>query len=135
MILATIIRIIHLMIIAFILVAPFSNLAPLIILNITGCLSLLVHWHANNDICCLSLLEAKLRGIDYTQGFLHQFVSPVYKITDAQISKIAFYVVIISMLLSIYNLLNTKAFEKAKKCYENNGQLLDCIKILFQNNV
>lgn len=132
MILATIIRIIHLMIIAFILVAPFSKLAPILLLNITGCWSLLVHWSANNDVCCLTLMEAKLRGIDYTKGFLHQFVSPVYKITDDQISKIANYVVIISMLVSIYNLLETKAFEKAKKCYENNGKLIDCIKILFQ---
>ncbi len=132
MILATIIRIIHIMIITFVLVAPFSQLAPILILNITGCWSLLVHWAANNDVCCLTLMEAKLRGIHYKEGFLHQFVSPVYKISDEQISQIAYYVVIISMLLSVYNLIVTKSFQKAKKCYENNGNYLECLKILFQ---
>lgn len=132
MILAFIIRIIHYMIIAFILLAPFSNLAPLLILNITGCWSLLVHWSANNDVCCLTLLEGQLRGIDYQKGFLHQFISPVYKISDKNLSNVSHYVVVMSMLISFYNLLETKSFAKAKKCYENNGSILDCLKILFQ---
>ncbi len=132
MILAFIIQIIHYLIIAFILLAPFSNLAPILILNISSCWSLLVHWYANNDICCLTLLEGKLRGINYQQGFLHQFISPVYKISNKNLSIISHYVVIFSILLSFYNLLKTKSFSKFQKCYENNGSIKECLTILFQ---
>ncbi len=132
MILAFIIRIIHYMIISFILLVPFSNYVPLLILNITWCWSLLVHWISNNDVCCLTLLEGKLRGINYQQGFLHQFVSPVYKISDKNLSLISYYVVILSMSISFYKIYPT--FIQAKKCYQENGSLKKCLQILFQKS-
>ncbi len=130
-ILALIIRIIHIMLVLFIVLAPFSKIAPLLILNITGGWCLLVHWAANNDVCFLTMMEGKLRNIDYRQGFLHQFVAPIYNISDKQTSQISYGVVILSMLISLYNLLKSEALKEAKKCYENSGSFLDCFKILF----
>jgi hypothetical protein len=134
-ILATIIRIIHLFIIGFIILAPFSKLAPILILNITGAWCLLVHWAANNDVCFLTLMEAKLRGMkDYKQGFLHQFVAPVYNITDKTINQIAHIVVIASMLISIYNLLEHPSYEKARQCSKKGGSYIECLMILFEKD-
>ena len=131
-ILATFIRIIPWMLIAFMLIAPFSDIAPILILHITGAWCLLVHWCANNDICFLTLMEAKLRGIHYKNGFLHKFVAPVYNISDKQISNLCHIAVIVTMMISFYNLLETKAFEKARKCFNNGGSTIECLKILFE---
>ena len=131
MILASIIRIIHIMLILFILIAPFSSYAPILILHLTGAWCLLVHWAANNDICFLTLVESKLRNIDYRKGFLHKFVSPVYNITDKKMSELCHIMVILSMLVASYNLFESTSFDKARKCYMNNGSLIDCFKILF----
>jgi hypothetical protein len=85
-------------------------------------------------VCCLTLLEGKLRGIDYHQGFLHQFISPVYKISNKNLSKISYYIVILSMFISFYKILYSTTFTRAQKCYENNGSIKDCMKILFQKS-
>lgn len=130
-----IITIIHWILISFMLLAPFSNIAPILILHITTGWSLLVHWIQNNDICCLSLLESQLRGIDYRQGFLHQFISPVYKITNKTISQICYTIVIFTMMISFYNLLETSEFKKSKECYSKNGSFLECLEILFPKNL
>ena len=133
MILATIIRIIHWFIISFVILSPFSKLAPILILNITGAWCLLLHWAANNDVCFLTLMEAKLRGMtDYKQGFLHQFISPIYNISDKRMNQIAHGVVIASMLFSIYNLLEHPSYEKARQCSKNGGSFIDCLMILFE---
>lgn len=132
MILATIIRILHIMLIFFILFAPFSNIAPILILNITCTWCLLVHWAANNDICFLTLMEAKLRGIDYRKGFLHQFVAPVYNISDKQMSQYAHGVVVSSLLISVYNLLEHKTFSQAVQCYKKGQPIQECLKVLFK---
>lgn len=133
MILTTIIRIIHWFIIGFVILAPFSELAPILILNITGAWCLLTHWAASNDVCFLTLVEAKLRGMkDYKQGFLHQFVAPVYNITDKRLSQIAHGVVIISMLISIYNFLEHPSYEKARQCSKKGGSFMECLMILFE---
>ena len=135
MVLSTIIRILHIMIIVFILIAPFANEAPILILHITGAWCLLVHWVANNDVCFLTLMEGKLRGIDYKKGFLHQFVAPVYNISSESLSKLSYIVVLTSMMISLYHLVETQAFQNAKKCHDNGGSWMDCIKILFKKEM
>lgn len=133
MILPVLINLFHWLIIAFILFAPFSKLAPILLLHITGIICLLVHWAANNDICFLTLVEAKLRNIPYNKGFLHKFISPIYNISNKQINTICNIIVIITMLISFYNLLESEAFQKAKKCYEHNNSIFDCLIVLFEN--
>jgi uncharacterized membrane protein YjgN (DUF898 family) len=126
-----IIKIIHIMLILFMILAPFSNIMPLLILHITGSWCLLVHWLANNDICFLTMMEGKLRNIDYRKGFLHQFISPIYNISDKSLSKLCHFVVILTMSISIYNFLNSNTYENVKQCYHKNGSFIDCIKLLF----
>ena len=112
-------------------VAPFSKLAPILMLHIAGAWCLLVHWAANNDICFLTLLEGQLRGVHYKKSFLHQFIAPVYNISDKRISDICHGVVVATMFISFYNLLESDTFSKAKKCYAKDGSVIDCFKIMF----
>jgi hypothetical protein len=120
--LANFIRLLHILLVLFILIAPFTDTPGYLVLHIALSISLLTHWVGNSDICSLSLLESKLRGNAYNETFMHQIVSPVYKINDTTLSKISYIVVITLMIVSMYKLYKTKVFSLIKKDIENiNG--------------
>lgn len=98
-ILANIIWLIHLVIVLFMLFAPFSKIPALLILHITSSISLLLHWYWNSDICSLSLLESNLRGLPYKETFMNSIIGPVYTIPYYEMT-------IFLMLVSLLNLLN-----------------------------
>lgn len=95
-ILANLIRILHVLLILFILCVPFVKKIPwqLILLHFVIVGSLLLHWVTNNDDCLLSNLESKLRGIPVETSFMYSLVSPVYKndISDEQIRVLVTFV-------------------------------------------
>jgi hypothetical protein len=77
---ATIVRILHILIIALYCVAPFTNSDPLLVLHLFTGPFLWFHWITNNDTCSLTLLEMKLRGIEECEeSFFWSVVSPLYK--------------------------------------------------------
>ena len=96
---ANIIWLIHLIIVLFMLLAPFSKIPALLILHITASGSLLMHWYFNSDICSLSLLESNLRGLHYKETFMNSIIGPVYTIPYYEMT-------IFLMLVSLLNLLN-----------------------------
>ena len=107
----------HTIVILFVLFGPFLNSPALWVLHITFSISLLVHWWGNNNMCSLSLFEAKLRGLDYTDSFSHQFIAPIYDISKTQWSQLSYIVTITLMSISIYYLYNSDAFSNALACY------------------
>ncbi len=115
--LANSVRVFHIILILFILFAPFLNSPALWVLHITFSISLLVHWVSNNNTCSLSIFEAKLRGLDYSDSFSHQFIAPIYDISKTQWSRTCYIITIGLMSISIYYLYNSKAFTKALKCF------------------
>ena len=147
LILAEFVRIFHIFIIIFVLIAPISCIPSILILHISFCISLLIHWYCNQDICSLSVIESKLRGIDYTESFTHQFISPVYTVSQTNWSRICYFVTICLLFLSFYLLYNSKIWfeireykQKIDECANNNKDLsfsekcymyFDCYKMLF----
>lgn len=127
--LANIIRIIHILLVLFIVIAPYTEIIPLLVLNITLCLSLLFHWYCTSDICCLTLFESKLRGVHYKETFLHEFIGPVYNVSETNLSLISYIVVIFSMITSIYKLYTNSDFNEYLKKYKNGD--IDFSKFLF----
>jgi hypothetical protein len=115
--LANSVRVFHIILILFVLFAPFLNSPALWVLHITFSISLLVHWVSNNNTCSLSIFEAKLRGLEYTDSFSHQFIAPIYDISKTQWSRTCYIVTIGLMSISIYYLYNSKAFTKALECF------------------
>jgi len=116
--LANAIKAFHTLIILFILLGPFLNSPALWVLHITFSISLLVHWLTNNNVCSLSIFEAKLRGLDYTDSFSHQFIAPIYDISKTQWSQLCYIITITLMSISIYYLYNSKAFSNAIRCFK-----------------
>lgn len=108
--LANLIRSLHFILIAFVIVVPIlyllptgneggvgvgvggilnMKLWPLLILHFTVCISLLVHWKFNDDTCFLTVVESSLRGIPMRNSFMHSIVSPIYKIQNDTVKNIS----------------------------------------------
>ena len=117
--LANCIYIFHILIILFVILAPFIDIPAILILHITFSLCLLVHWWANNNICSLSFIESQLRGTDHTESFTHKFIAPIYDISKTEWSKICKIITIILLCISLYNLYYSKKTAEIFKCYNN----------------
>lgn len=128
--LAGFIRIIHILVILFVISTPLLiNSIEILILHVTFCTSLLVHWYYNNNICSLTLIEAKLRGIEIDGGFIYKIIAPIYDflhiplISENNFTGIIYFVVIGLMGLSLYKLINNRkdVYQFAKKIVEKFG--------------
>ncbi len=138
LLLANFIRVFHIGVILFMALTPFFGSAPLLVLHITFGISILMHWVTNNNMCSLTLLESKLRGIDISNGFIHQFIAPVYNIPKILSQKLLYGILILLILFSIVKLKNTKQWGSfvncfAKKNHEQNTltHFFKCIRELF----
>lgn len=142
LLLADSIFVFHCVIVLFVILAPFSNIPALLILHITFAVCLMVHWHANSNVCSLSMLELQLRGLDNREDtFTHQFIAPMYDISLTEWSNIVWCVTFVLMCISIYKLYNTDKFKNVWKCYselespptlyEKIKQFAICFKPLF----
>lgn len=115
-ILANFIYVFHLLIIMFVVFIPFTQIPAYLILHVVFSICLISHWYNNNNACSLSMLESKLRGIDYTNGFSHQFIAPIYDISTTEWSKICYVIVITLSLVSIYYLITSPRWETMREC-------------------
>lgn len=133
--LANIIWLFHLFVVIFILLAPFTNIPALLILHVSFSLSLLVHWFGNNNVCSLSYMESKLRGLDHTESFTHQFIAPLYDISKTDWSKYCYVITIILMSISIYYLYNSPRVAEVFKCYRQLKQDENISKLSFVEKI
>ncbi len=138
--LANIISIFHFLIILFVLLAPFSNIPAILILHITFVLCLMVHWYSNSNVCCLTVFESQLRGLEHQDTYSYKFISPIYDISMTDWSNIIWIITFILLCISIYKLYNTDKFKKVMSCYSMNPNetfynkiknMLQCAHILF----
>lgn len=130
--LANCVFIFHVFVILFIIFTPLLNVPPaFLILHITSCICLFVHWYGNSDVCSLTIIEGQLRGVNRTETFTHQFISPLYKISSTEWSNIVWTITFIVMCISIYKLYHTDKFKYALKCYNE----LSDKEFTFQNTV
>lgn len=85
--LASVVKVVHGALIVFLTVIPlfFWNEHLLTIAFLMAGL-IMLHWLLNNNVCALTTLEAKLRGVEDTgETFIGQFVNPVYELTNRKI--------------------------------------------------
>lgn len=110
---------IHLCVVCFIILAPFSpalfpvgSVIPGFVL-LLECIILpfiVLHWWLNDSTCCLTLLECWVRGIPREESFLHQILDPVYRLVSKDhldnefLSKIVLIATILLWLKALYEL-------------------------------
>ena len=117
--LANLVFVFHTIVVLFVLTAPFSNIPALLILHITFSISLILHWWFNSNECSLTYIEAKLRGLDKTQSFTHQFVAPMYEISTTEWSKLCYIITIVLLCVSMYYLYNSERVSRAFGLYKS----------------
>lgn len=122
-ILANFISILHIFVVLFVIFAPFSSILYILILHVSFAICLLLHWRNNSDICSLSLIESKLRGLDYTETYMHRLISPIYNISESELSKLCYIITITAMLISIYKIYNSP----------KTHEIIQCIKETYSN--
>ena len=149
--LANVIYYFHIFIVLFMVFVPFTNIPSLLILHIVSGICLLIHWKLNSNVCSLTILEAKLRGIDRVHTFTHEFIAPIYDISSTSWSHVCSILTILLVYISFIKILNNKSFKNTwdtcKKIYNSKNdsnpsiekskiaQYIECIKPLFQFNV
>lgn len=117
--LANIVFVFHCIVIIFVLLAPFTQIPAILILHITFSLCLIFHWKINSNTCSLTILEAKLRGLNRSDTFSHQFIAPLYDISETNWNSLVHIVTYTTMIISIYHLFNNKKVRQTIECISN----------------
>ena len=100
---ADVIRVMHIGLIIFVCVMPFSGAetsAPYL-LHLVVVAGLLFHWLFHTDVCALTLLESSLRGTTNDKSFIHSLVSPIFKIPDVKLRRLVMKITVILGLTSL----------------------------------
>ncbi len=98
------INLFHLFLVLFTIVAPFTDRPGILILHISYTISLLSHWYLNDNSCCLTIFESTITGSDTTDTFMHKLISPMYNISETNLSKLVWFSTIALLILSSYKM-------------------------------
>lgn len=135
---ANIIWLFHLLVILFVVFAPFTQIPAILILHITFCICLIVHWKFNSNMCSLTMMECYLRGLPPSDTFMHQLISPMYDISSSDLNVVVHIVTYLTMFISIYYLYQSEKFKECLICYNKLTKeqttfvnILECIQPLF----
>jgi hypothetical protein len=80
----TLITVLHLIVIIFVLIAPFSNSNYLLSLHAIIVPFIILHWWLNNNTCSLTVAEKFIRQQAYGETakeddcFSYKFIAPIY---------------------------------------------------------
>jgi hypothetical protein len=85
--LENIIKLIHLILVIFIIIAPFVNNRQIKINIFIILVYLLFQYLTGYNKCGLTELEYYMMGKDYQQGFLYRLIGPVIKVSEDYFDK------------------------------------------------
>jgi hypothetical protein len=101
------ISVLHILIILFVLLIPFSDNDALMFLHVLIVPFIIIHWISNNNNCCLSIAEKYIRKISHgtksstKDTFIYKFISPIYDFNKNHESYSAFIYIVTVLLWSI----------------------------------
>lgn len=99
---AALIRILHVVFIAWMVYAPFSSDFDMVLLHSFIAPFLMLHWITNNGDCALTMLEKHVRGLEHDhESFIHKLVAPVYVIDDSSLKKMVFGSTLVLWCISV----------------------------------
>jgi len=114
--LANIIRVLHFLLVAFLILAPFTNNILIIFLNLVMMAGIMFHWALNNQTCCLTICEKMLRGKELdSETFFGNLMGPVYSANETVLSWVFI------LVLFAYNL---KKFKEKKSQLKSKWETL-----------
>lgn len=111
------ILLIHLFILIFVVIVPFSGNQPLLLVNFSLLLAIAAHWAMNNTTCALTLLEKVVRGeTDDKRTFFGRVMDPVYSFgSEKRITQVILFILI---MINLKNL-DFKYVKDTFTCFRN----------------
>lgn len=100
-ILANIIWIIHILIILFVIITPFTNNINLLHYHFIFVPFIILRWIFNYDKCNITMIEQKLRRCKKHEGFIYKIIKPIYNKPKEQL---IIYIYMSTLLLWIKTL-------------------------------
>jgi hypothetical protein len=106
------ITILHILVVLFVIIAPFSDSNYLLIMHIILIPFIVLHWILNNNTCSLTVAEKYIREISYgiksddKDCFVYQFIAPIYDFNkDHEAYSNFIYAITLGLwAISVYNL-------------------------------
>lgn len=110
--LIVLISILHLIIILFILIVPFSDSNYLLFMYCIVIPFIILHWILNNNMCCLTVAENYIRNItngtkiNIQDNFTYKLIAPIYDFNKnhQQFSIIIYIVTLLLWSIAMSNL-------------------------------
>lgn len=108
-----IISVLHIIVILFVLLAPFSNSNYFLFMHIIIVPFIMLHWYLNNNTCSLTIAEKAIRqrmnkGVDVEDDecYTYKFIAPIYDFNKNHEEYSRFIYILTSglWLVSVYNL-------------------------------
>lgn len=96
------IRAIHFIIVGIVFLTPFFGTFEMVLINMFFIVGIMFHWYMNNDMCALTLVESKLRGLPMTETFFGRIFGPVYSVGVE--STFCWTLLVILLLVSIWRI-------------------------------
>ena len=98
-----IIRIIHLLLILYVIVGPFLSIKHT--KNVINLLIFILYrWIFNDDNCTLTMIENELVGTN--QGFIYRIVNPIYNISENKLNKELYFFTFSWLIILILHLVS-----------------------------
>ncbi len=78
------ITILHIIVIMFVLLSPFSNSNYLLLLHVVFVPFIMFHWYINDNTCCLTLAEKMImekttgKEVDISECITYKLIAPIY---------------------------------------------------------
>lgn len=122
----TLINIIHLLVILFIVIIPFTSYTSLILIHSVIVPFIMVHWFLNNDNCAITEAERHIRfrlngniPVNYNDCFSYKLISPVYNFIsyNPNYSDLSWGIISTLWILSLYKLYHGR--EHLKKIFSH----------------
>ena len=103
------IKLIHLLIIAFVLAGPLQKDIMILFIHNIFLPLIMLHWHLNNDTCAITIIESQIRKkLNPTstkdECISHQIISPIYNFLNLNIQykTLIWGIIIILWLFGLY---------------------------------
>ncbi len=120
------INILHLIVIIFVVGAPFSNSNYLLFMHVIIIPFIMLHWALNNNSCSLTLMEKFIREKTYgtevkdDECFTYQFIAPIYDFNKnyEAFSNFTYLATFGLWSVSVYKLFNRIQDNEINKLYD-----------------
>ena len=101
---------IEIIILTFLILSCFIKNKNVNQISMTICVYFLFRWLTDYRKCSISYFEIKIRGISKEEGFIYQFLDPLFNYNKSKFRFIIYFALVMIMLINNNNLKNITTY-------------------------